>query len=128
VNWPGAEGESAPKIPTLISYDATDKSNFAWGASVNSMSDSIVGVKLLLDPTQERPLYLPTGNVKRDIKKLPKPPVDIAADFIGAVYQHALREIAKEVPKDYMAICQKHFVLSGKYSSAKASPQYLDPG
>jgi hypothetical protein len=76
------------------------------------MQDNIVGVKLLLDPSQERPLYLPTGNIKRTIKKLPKPPVEIAADFIGAVYRHAQSEIAKVVPKEYLKICQKHFVLS----------------
>ena len=113
LEWPGAEGDAHPKVPTLIDYDLYDDT-FSWGASVDRAKGGIVGVKLLLDPTQERPLYLPTGNISRDIKKLPKPPVEIAADFIGAVYQHALREIAKEVPSDYMALCQKQFVLSGK--------------
>jgi hypothetical protein len=68
----------------------------------------------LLDPSQERPLYLPTGNIKRDLKKLPKAPVEIASDFMEAIYQHALTEIAKEVPEKYLSICQKAFVLSGK--------------
>ncbi|KAH6633887.1 putative hsp70 protein [Chaetomium sp. MPI-SDFR-AT-0129] len=112
LDWPGAEGESAPKIPTLINYSDADGGGFAWGASVNRMQDNIVGVKLLLDPKQERPLYLPTANVKRTIKSLPKAPVEIAADFIGAVYRHALGEISKVVPHDYFKICQKHFVLS----------------
>jgi molecular chaperone DnaK (HSP70) len=121
VDWPGAEGESAPKIPTLINYDPKDSRKFAWGASVNRMMDNIVGVKLLLDPSQERPLYLPTGNIKRDIKKLPKPPVEIAADFISVVYEHALKEIAKEVPDNYMSMCQKQFVMSGKIGLATAT-------
>ena len=112
LEWPGAEGESAPKIPTLINYSDANGGEFAWGASVNRMQDNIVGVKLLLDPKQERPLYLPTANVKRTIKSLPKAPVEIAADFIGAVYRHALGEISKVVPHDYFKICQKHFVLS----------------
>ncbi|KAK3291635.1 uncharacterized protein B0H64DRAFT_427150 [Chaetomium fimeti] len=112
LDWPGAEGESAPKIPTLINYSSPRGGEFAWGASVNRMRDNIVGVKLLLDPSQERPLYLPTGNIKRTIKSLPKPPVEIAADFIGAVYRHAQNEIAKVVPKEYLKICQRHFVLS----------------
>jgi molecular chaperone DnaK (HSP70) len=112
LDWPGAEGESAPKIPTLINYSNAKGGEFAWGASVNRMQDNIVGVKLLLDPSQERPLYLPTGNIKRTIKNLPKAPVEIAADFIGAVYRHAQSEIAKVVPKDYLKLCQKHFVLS----------------
>ncbi|CAG9953192.1 unnamed protein product [Clonostachys rosea f. rosea IK726] len=66
----------------------------------------------MLDPTQERALYLPTGNIKRDIKKPPKLPVHIAADFIGTMYQYALKEITKEIKSDYLAMCQKEFVLS----------------
>ncbi|KAH6842399.1 hypothetical protein B0I37DRAFT_399101 [Chaetomium sp. MPI-CAGE-AT-0009] len=112
LDWPGAEGESAPKIPTLINYTNAKGGKFAWGASVNRMQGNVVGVKLLLDPSQERPFYLPTSNIKRTIKNLPKVPVEIAADFIGAVYRHAQSEIAKVVPKDYLKICQKHFVLS----------------
>lgn len=115
MDWPG--DESAPKINTLISYDPKDSSKFTWGASVNRITgDGIAGIKLLLDPTQERPLYLPAGNIERDIRKLPKNPVNIAADFIGAVYQHALAEITKQVPRDYMSMCEKQFVLSGKHS------------
>lgn len=54
------------------------------------------------------------GNMKHDLRKLPKPAIDVAADFISAIYKHALTEISKEVPDDYMAICQKEFVLSGR--------------
>lgn len=107
-----------PKIPTLIRYDPNDNKKFAWGASVNLTADNInnniVGVKLLLDPSQERPTYLPTDNILRDYSKLPKQPVEIVADFIGAIYQHALNEIAKQVPAGYVSICQKQFTLSGK--------------
>ncbi|KEY71213.1 hypothetical protein S7711_02323 [Stachybotrys chartarum IBT 7711] len=114
MNWPGASGESVPKIPTLINYhsDSPRGTSFSWGASVDRKLDNIVGVKLLLDPKQELPLYLPTGNIKQDLKKLPKPPVDVAADFIGAIYKHALTEISKEVLDGYMDICQKDFVIS----------------
>lgn len=112
------EGESTPKIPTLINYgNPEDTFEFSWGASVDRTQGNIVGVKLLLDPKQERPLYLPAGNIKRLIKTLPKSPVEIAADFMGAVYQHALKEIVKEVPTEYMTLCQKHFVLSGSFKS-----------
>jgi len=110
IDWPG--GESAPKIHTLISYDAKDSKKFSWGASVNRMTDSIIGIKLMLDPAQERPLYLPAGNLQRDIRKLPKKPVEVAADFIRAIYQHALAEITKQVPRGYMSLCQQQFVLS----------------
>jgi hypothetical protein len=108
----GVDGDSynAPKIPTLINYDGNE---IIWGAAVNPIAENIVGVKLLLDPLQEKPLYLPTGNVKSDIKKLPKAPVMVAADFIKCMYQYALKEISKEVPERYMSMCQKQFVLSG---------------
>lgn len=81
---------------------------------MSPIADSIVGVKLLLDPSQEKPLYLPTGNVKSDLKKLPKAPIMVAADFIKCMYQHALQEISAQVPKSYLDLCQKQFVLSGE--------------
>lgn len=76
------------------------------------MQDNIVGVKLLLDPDQEIPLYLPTRNVKRNLKDLPKDAVLVAADFIGAIYGHALSKIENAVVSDYYNLCQKEFVLS----------------
>jgi hypothetical protein len=99
-------------VPTLICYDPNNKKKFSWGGQVDWKSDSIQGVKLLLDPDQERPLYLPTGNIKSDLKKLPKAPVEVAADFIGAIYAHAISKIETVMPKDYLLICQKQFVLS----------------
>uniref|UniRef100_A0A0B7KQL2 Actin-like ATPase domain-containing protein n=1 Tax=Bionectria ochroleuca TaxID=29856 RepID=A0A0B7KQL2_BIOOC len=130
LDWPGAEGESVPKIPTRICYDP-ETNDFNWGALANRMENTIVGVKLLLDPQQERPLYLPTGDIGQEISQLPKPPVNIAADFIGALYQHALNEIAKQVPVEYMDMCQKQFVLSvpaiwsdtAKYATVQAAKQ-----
>lgn len=74
--------------------------------------DNVVGVKLLLDPSQNRTLYLPTGNMAKNLKKLPKDPVSVAADFISAIYKHALSEIEKAVPTKYFQLCQKEFVLS----------------
>jgi hypothetical protein len=98
----------------LINYNngGNDGEDFSWGASVGRMHDNIIGIKLLLDPKQEQPVYLPSTNVKRTLRNLPKPAVKIAADFIRAVYGHALSEIAKVVPKAYFSICKKHFVLS----------------
>lgn len=111
----GVDGEThnAPKIPTQIKYDGD---GFTWGAAVSPSADNIVGVKLLLDPSQERPLYLPDGDIENDIKNLPKAPVQVAADFIGAIYQHALEEISSRVVKKYMALCRKQLVLSGEKS------------
>ena len=70
-------------------------------------------MKLLLDPKQSRPLYLPAQNVKRDLKNLPKSPAAVAGDFIGAMYRHAMKEISKKVLKSYLDMCTVEYVLSG---------------
>ncbi|KAG5935632.1 hypothetical protein E4U59_005509 [Claviceps monticola] len=111
LDWPD-QGLSAPKIPTIIEYTEKDSRGFRWGASVDRLNGGIVGIKLLLDPTQERPLYLPTKNIDQEVKSLPKKPFEVAADFIQAIYEHALQDIAKTIPKAYMDMCDKEFVLS----------------
>lgn len=50
--------------------------------------------------------------MRKNLKKLPKDPVSVAADFIGAIYRHALSEIENTVPTKYFQLCQKEFVLS----------------
>ncbi|KAG6321238.1 hypothetical protein E4U44_005360 [Claviceps purpurea] len=111
LEWPD-QGPSAPKIPTIIEYTEKDSRGFRWGASVDRLNGGIVGIKLLLDPTQERPLYLPTKNIDQELKSLPKKPFEVAADFIQAIYEHALQDIGRTIPKAYMDMCDKEFVLS----------------
>ncbi|KAH7175320.1 hypothetical protein EDB81DRAFT_769600 [Dactylonectria macrodidyma] len=111
-NWPGAESLDAPKIPTVIRYDKDDPKSFTWGTTSNNNNDGIVGVKLLLDPKQEVPIYLKASNIKAELKKLPKPPVEVTADFIGAMYEHAISEISKQFSKNYVDLCHKEYVLS----------------
>jgi hypothetical protein len=73
----------------VICYnEGTD--SFTWGGQKHT-GDVVQGVKLLLDPNQARPIYLPQP--ASDLKRLGKSAVDIAADFIGAMYQHAMKKI-----------------------------------
>lgn len=118
---PGNRGIAVPKIPTILEYSEEEPTGFRWGASVNKSSAGIVAIKLLLDPKQERPLYLPATHIRTELKALPKAPIEIAADFMRAIYEHALEEIASAVPKAYMDICQKEFVLSGKHLQAPST-------
>ncbi|KAH7157318.1 hypothetical protein B0J13DRAFT_592817 [Dactylonectria estremocensis] len=111
-NWPGAESPDAPKIPTVIRYDKDDPKAFTWGATLDNDRESIVAVKLLLDPKQEIPIYLKASNIKAELKKLPKPPVQVTADFIGAMYAHAISEISTRFSKNYVDLCHKEYVLS----------------
>ncbi|RBR08073.1 hypothetical protein FVER53590_00133 [Fusarium verticillioides] len=112
VDWLGLEGRTQPKVPTAILYDPDDNTKFKWGGQVNWRDDHVRGVKLLLDPKQTRPAYLPSSNFKSEMKKLPKDVVDVAADFMGAMYSHALEKIATRIPQGYLDLCQKDFVLS----------------
>ncbi|KAI0840408.1 actin-like ATPase domain-containing protein [Hypoxylon sp. FL0890] len=112
LDWPGLEGHRQPKVPTLICYDAHDSTKFTWGGQVDWRSDAVQGVKLLLDPDQPKPDYIPDRKMKSELKKLPKDPVDIAADFIGAIYKHAVAKIESSGVKDYVEFCHKQFVLS----------------
>ena len=41
-----------------------------------------------------------------------KPPADIASDYIAAIYKHALKVISGKVPKAYLDMLDKYFVLS----------------
>ncbi|KAF4961796.1 hypothetical protein FSARC_10092 [Fusarium sarcochroum] len=112
LDWVGLEGRTQPKVPTVVAYDPKEKSSFKWGGQLTWRDDHVQGVKLLLDPDQTRPSYLPSNNIKSELRKLPKDPVDVAADFIEAMYKHAMTKIESKVPRDYLKLCQKSFVLS----------------
>ena len=94
---------------------------------------SIHGLKLLLDPSQDKPWFIPKFVFNFFSKKQPKPTLELAADFISALYSHALDEIAKTVPGGYLESCPREFVLSvpavwsdkAKDSTMKASTPVL---
>lgn len=113
----GAEGNPVPKIPTVVAYTKDHPSDknlrCIWGAQVkDDTKGSIRGLKLLLDPLQAKPWYFPKFIYTAIMGKQPKPTLELAADFIAALYSHALDEIAKTVPDGYLASCEKEFVLS----------------
>ncbi|KAF5686278.1 Hsp70 chaperone protein [Fusarium circinatum] len=112
VDWVGLEGRTQPKVPTAILYDPRDSTKFKWGGQLTWRDDHVQGVKLLLDSKQARPSYLPSNSAKREMKRLPKDVVDVVADFMKAMYEHALEKIASKVPRDYFHLCEKSFVLS----------------
>lgn len=98
-------------MPTTISYDPNDKDSFTWGAQKHKHT-KIEGIKLLLDPEQEIPIYLPQTNTAQELGKLNKPVVEVVGDYIAAIYTHALGRIESKVPADYLHMCQKKYVVS----------------
>lgn len=108
----GLDGYRQPKVPTLILYDEQDPTKFKWGGEVTWRDPAVHGVKLLLDPDQAKPAYLPISSFRKDRKALPKEPVDVAADFISAIYKHALNKIESSSVREYFNHCEKEFILS----------------
>lgn len=106
----GLEGFLQLKVPTVICYGDSSTNNTTWGAQKHK-GDVVQGLKLLLDPDQPWPLYLPESTAKTDLKRLGKPAVEVAADFLSAIYKHAMKKIESSVPADFLMICQKEFVL-----------------
>ncbi|KAL8758202.1 MAG: hypothetical protein Q9199_001665 [Rusavskia elegans] len=96
---------------TTFSYDPNQKTSFTWGAQKHKHA-KIEGMKLLLDPGQETPLYIPETNTAAELKKLGKPATDVVTDYITAIYKHALNRIETKIPAEYLKMCQKKFVVT----------------
>jgi hypothetical protein len=99
-------------VPTLITYDPNDVSIMKWGAQVDWRCDAAVGVKLLLDPDQPRPLYFEADQLKDDAKSLPKRAVDIVADYLAALFKHGLAVIESNSIKEYFESCRRDFIIT----------------
>lgn len=100
--WPGAKGATKPKAPTLIQYDKPPTKSFTWGYELAHLNSGakIQAIKLLLDPDQPKPLYVPQSNTKAELQRLGKPPVDVVADYLAAIYNHAVSKIEEAWPED----------------------------
>ena len=100
-------------MPTVVSYDPNDKSSFTWGAQRHKF-EKIEGIKLLLDPEQETPWYLPqsTSNITAKLARLDKSALSVAADYIRVIYEHAMSRIESKIPADYIQMCEKKFVIT----------------
>ncbi|KAF5872053.1 putative hsp70 protein [Botrytis fragariae] len=91
--WPGLT-ERQPKIPTILSYNESG-AMVTWGAQAQH-GRMIRGIKLLLDPTQAMPSYVPAWILKRNLERLGRPSVDVAADFIRAIYEYVMGIAARK--------------------------------
>ena len=111
-DWPGRAGRELVKVPTVVRYH--DDGSFQWGYEIEETSaEKLEGIKLLLDPDQlQQTFALNLAGTKAALKKLEKSAVDIAADFIGAIYKHAIAKIVESWPRDYIEGLERVFVLS----------------
>lgn len=88
--------------------------SYTWGekARVQREGSKVEAIKLLLDPDQEKPLYVPETNIRAEIRKLGKPPLDVAADYLEALYKHPMSRIESKVMIKYLDMCQKIHIIS----------------
>lgn len=109
--WPNAGGRTYEKCPSVVSYGPTNK--VKWGFGVGDLDKGrIEAFKLLLDPEQGRPAYAPAQNAKKAIKKLPKSVVDVVADYLRLLWNHAHRMIESKYAAGVLNRFQKRFVLT----------------
>ncbi len=131
--WPGAavQGRNdTVKIPSVIKYgmsgDDLEPVSFDWGYKVGVKDAGVIrGIKLGLDPEKRKFYHAAVGiEVGTDIvhlheettaaetARLQKSTVDIIADYIGAVYEHALSKIRQREIDSYIDSLPKEFVLT----------------
>ncbi|GKZ55636.1 hypothetical protein AnigIFM49718_000717 [Aspergillus niger] len=102
------------KTPTVLKYDDTGR--FKWGYELDTcLEEKIMGIKLLLDPDHQRPLFDTKGATatQSELQKLGKPLQEVLSDYISAIYQHSLAAISAKFPKGYiLTSIEKQLVLS----------------
>lgn len=96
----------------MICY--ADDNSYTWGfEAVNSDHGvRIEAVKLLLDPEQPTPLYVPAQDAGEELENLNKSATDVTTDYINALLKHALTVTASKFTKGYLETVRKKFVLT----------------
>ncbi|KAL9053629.1 MAG: hypothetical protein Q9162_004657 [Coniocarpon cinnabarinum] len=111
MNWPGLEGLNQPKVPTLISYDPENPGSFTWGAQEHA-GITVEHFKLLLGEDQGKPSYATGRHSAANLKRLGKSVEEVTRDYMKALYDHALSNIASRYPSGYVNGFQKKFILT----------------
>ncbi|KAF1734565.1 hypothetical protein CRV24_006107 [Beauveria bassiana] len=112
--WPGTHVQAA-KVPTIVKYDKNDWGKYEWGTLLKSAEDHIVGIKLLLDPSQKLPWHVPPTDLDATMKLLPpfKTPKNVATDFMRSLKAHGMSQIATNLAQDALDLFQFDYVMSG---------------
>ena len=109
--WPGAKGITYEKCPTLLKYEPDG--SIRWGFGLDRTTKRrIEAVKLLLDPDQPKPIYIPAVDIKAELNRLGKAPIAVATDFISEIFRHATAKIESKYPKDYFQMLKKRYVMT----------------
>ncbi|KAI0521984.1 actin-like ATPase domain-containing protein [Xylaria bambusicola] len=111
-SWPGSRREDG-KAPTELFYEY-DK--VMWGYEVPSDADPALWFKLLLLKEEDLDESLRQSDyyirAKRKLTELEKPPTEIIADYLRALWKHTLDTIHKSRSKFVIAALAFHVVLT----------------
>ncbi|KAK4936969.1 hypothetical protein LTR10_022279 [Elasticomyces elasticus] len=109
-SWPGGD-RIVPKVPTAQLYDSDGSLRFGYELD-RLEGDKIERIKLLFDPEQPRPFFIPV-DVEGEMAKLPKAVVEVASDYMRAIFQHAIKEIeGNYVDPELLHNYEKQYVLT----------------
>ena len=128
--WAGAKGITYEKCPTLLKYE--QDGSVRWGFELERTTEGrIEAFKLLLDPDQPTPTYIPALDTNVDPTRLGKAPITVATDYIREVFKHATNKIESKYPEGYFQTLKKEYVLtvpalwSDKAQNATLKVRYL---
>ncbi|KAF3095664.1 hypothetical protein TWF569_003538 [Orbilia oligospora] len=103
-NWPNCGTRALSQVPTEIAYPTTG-GQFSWGYDIQPTLSILKWFKLFLEYPDEEIAGLcdlPSGKTIEDV----------VADFLSAVYQHAIAQLHVQRGKAVMDITQVDFVLT----------------
>lgn len=114
--WPGQPNINSNwfKVPSSICYEESLDVSCQWGYELDhsAAATKVEGIKLLLDPDHPKPLYVPHSNMKAELKRLGKPPIDVATDYITALCNYASSVIRASHSSPQFQTLQVEYVLS----------------
>ena len=93
------------KAPTTISYEASAAKPL-WGYGIPVEEASLKWFKLLLLDEEDLPLHVRNighlASTRQLLKTVDKTPVEVVADYLRALWQHALEGIGRTIGQRYL--------------------------
>ncbi|EWC44291.1 hypothetical protein DRE_01117 [Drechslerella stenobrocha 248] len=104
-NWPSCGNQSLSQVPTEIAYTSESDIQPSWGYDIKPNLTILKWFKLFLEYPDEQ---------IKELCELPpgKTMLDVTADFLGAMYRHAIEQLYLQRGRPVMEITQVDFVLT----------------
>ncbi|KFY95920.1 hypothetical protein V500_02611 [Pseudogymnoascus sp. VKM F-4518 (FW-2643)] len=115
-SWPGSQNKTSEKVPSVMAYETRKgKRAFRWGFQVSpftdSIRDSIRGLKLLLDESQQS-RYGPSVRFKEILTMLEKDPVSVASDYLRELLAVVKGTQTRRLGETYVRLAKFCIVLT----------------